>query len=193
MIDETNNESAEAGQQAPGPSLVDIMRNPTVEGLAQVLSRFDKGETMADMTGYPRANLEAMYTNAYNLYTQGKYAEAMATFGLLMTYNHLDRRYFNGFAACLQMQKRYQEAIKYYGLARMFEPRDLMPVLHIAECQLALLQLPQAQATLLYLREQIKDEKQLSALNARVDGVLALIEKNPATKKDNRGSQHAGN
>jgi type III secretion system low calcium response chaperone LcrH/SycD len=144
--------------------------------LAKLYKRLGDGEPLGSILGRPAISTEALYTYAYNCYTQAKYDDGLRAFGLLMAYNHLDRRFYSGFAACLHMQKRYEEALKYYGAASLLDPDDPAPVLHMAECWLALSRIEECRTALLRLRECIKGMDRHAALDRRIGGILALLE-----------------
>ncbi|HSY26391.1 MAG TPA: SycD/LcrH family type III secretion system chaperone [Burkholderiaceae bacterium] len=156
-------------------TLHELFRNPTADGLEQLLKRLGNGESLAALMGYPKVMLEALYTHAYNCYTQANYAEAMRAFGLLMTYNHMDRRFHMGFAACLQVQKKYDEAIKYYGTATLLDPSEPSPVLHSVECFLALKKFDEATNALVRLGSMLKGNQRFAPLLRSIDATLARI------------------
>jgi len=150
---------------------------PEVEPLESALAfikRLASGARLADMKGVSEATLEALYARAHALYTQGKYADAGQLFAQLVMHSHLDRRFHKGVGACLQMQGRHEEALKYYGVASMLALTDPHPVVHIAECLFALSRTEEANRALRFALGQIKGEAQYAALGERVQALLEL-------------------
>lgn len=80
--------------------------------------------------------LEVLYALAYAYVTQGKYAEALPIFSLLATYGPTRKHYLLGLALCLQMNKRFDEAVGIYSLAAVLFPGTPEIPLLVAECQL---------------------------------------------------------
>ena len=54
--------------------------------------------------------LDSMYGIAREQYVNGRHAEALAAFGLLCLYDHLDARHWRGLAACRQAARDYAGA-----------------------------------------------------------------------------------
>ncbi len=153
---------------------------PEVEPLETALAfiqRLASGIRLADMKGVSEATLEALYARAHALYTQGKYADAGQLFAQLVMHSHLDRRFHKGMGACLQMQGKHDDALKYYGVASMLALTDPHPVVHIAECLFALSRGEEAERALRFALGQIKGEAQYAALGERVQALLELSER----------------
>lgn len=111
------------------------VRHHTADQLMQYLSA---GGTLAELFGTPREHMEALYCHAYRLYRNGSYDQAMQAFSLLLERDQFERRYYSGFAACLQMSQRPADALKYHGMASMLDLTDPLPVFCSAQCLLAL-------------------------------------------------------
>ena len=94
-------------------------------------------------------------------------------FGFLVTHNHLDRRFHKAFGACLQNLVR-ADALKYYGVASLLDLTDPDPVVHTAECLLALSRDQEAARALRFALGQIKGEAKHAALGERVKALLEL-------------------
>lgn len=82
------------------------------------------------------ATMEAIYTQAYNLYNQGKYKESSYIFRLLMLLDFMTPKYTLGIAACLHRMKDYVNASNMYLLCAAFDPKNPMPHYHAADCYL---------------------------------------------------------
>jgi type III secretion system low calcium response chaperone LcrH/SycD len=96
------------------------------------------GGTVAALYGLDADELEALYALAYNLYNQARWAQALKLFSFLTFHDHLERRFHLGRAACLQMLKQHEDALRAYGLAYVLDVLDPMVSLRIAECLIAL-------------------------------------------------------
>jgi type III secretion system low calcium response chaperone LcrH/SycD len=165
-----------AAQTNTAATAVQAALAQAVEGnAANLLQLMSEEHTLAEMLGHSPELLEALYGQAYTLYRRKMYDEAMQAFGLLMTYDHTDRRFFKGFAACLHMLKRYEEAVLYYGLASMMDLTDPDPVLHSADCLLKLKRNEEATTALRCIRQQIEGQARYATLDKRVAGLLDLI------------------
>ncbi|THF57276.1 tetratricopeptide repeat protein [Pseudothauera rhizosphaerae] len=68
--------------------------------------------------------LELIYSLAYNLYTQGKYEEAVRYFSFLTVYRPTSTRFLKGLGAAQFMGKRYVEATATYSFVILLDPAD---------------------------------------------------------------------
>jgi type III secretion system low calcium response chaperone LcrH/SycD len=149
---------------------------PTIaQGLA-LLDYLMSGRTLGEAMGCSLQSQETLYHVAYTFYNQAKYPEAMRVFAYLLAANHLDRRFFKGFAACLHMQRRHEEALKYYGAASMLDLTDPEPAMHSAECHLALGGIEQARASLDYAMSQARADDKHRAFIPRLEAMLAFLD-----------------
>lgn len=82
--------------------------------------------------------MEAIYTQAYNLYNQGKYKEASYIFRLLMLLDYTTSKYVLGVAASLHRMKDYTNAANLYLLCSALDTKNPMPHYHSADCYLQL-------------------------------------------------------
>ena len=121
---------------------------------------------------------EVIYALACKFYEGGKYPQAMRSFSFLMTANVADARYFMGFAACLHMQRKYAEALKFYGAASLFDLTDPYPAMHSAECHLALGDNAQARSAIDYALCQARahQDEQLRECIPRLEAMLSFLE-----------------
>lgn len=81
---------------------------------------------------------EQVYEIAFGLYKGGKQKEALGMFRLLSQAcpNQYDYRF--GFGACLQLERKYPAALSQYEKCTLLDPSNPYPLVHIAECYLAL-------------------------------------------------------
>lgn len=137
------------------------------------------GHTLADTFGHMDEPPEKVHQLAHTYYTQAKYETAMRLYAYLMTTNHLDRRYFSGFASCLRKLGRNEEALKYYGFASMLDLTDPEPVMRSAQCYIALRNIPKARMSLDYALMQAETHEAHKKFIPRLEGLLALIGSEP--------------
>jgi type III secretion system low calcium response chaperone LcrH/SycD len=149
---------------------------------AALLQHMMSGQTLAPTVGHTPDTLEALYSLAYNLYSQAKYEEAMGIFSFLLTANHFDRRFFSGFAACLHMQRRYQDALKYYGIASTLDLTDPEPVMQSAQCYLALGNRAMARMSIDYGLIQARAHAHHRSHVSRLEAMLAFLDNEPAAQ-----------
>jgi type III secretion system low calcium response chaperone LcrH/SycD len=145
------------------------------QGIA-LLDFLKSGQTLGPVMGCSLEVQEALYHRGHTLYNQAKYDEAMRVFAYLMMANHVDRRYYNGFAACLQMQRRYSDAIKYYGVASVLMLTDPQPAMHMAECHLALGDHAQARTSIDYALTQARAHQAHHGLVPRLEAMQAFLD-----------------
>jgi type III secretion system low calcium response chaperone LcrH/SycD len=79
-----------------------------------------------------------LYALAHQAYQNNKYKEATQMFSVLCMMNHLERKYWLGLGASLQMEKKYTSALECYGLAVLLNYKEPDAHLYTAECMLAL-------------------------------------------------------
>lgn len=82
--------------------------------------------------------MEAIYSQAYNLYNQGKYKEASYVFRMLMMLDYVTPKYILGLAACLHRMKDYKNAANIYMLCSTLDATNPLPHYHSADCYLQL-------------------------------------------------------
>jgi type III secretion system low calcium response chaperone LcrH/SycD len=146
---------------------------------AAVLAHLDSGQTMSTAMGLSVKSQETLYSMAHMIYSQGKFEEAAPVFAFLVAANHLDRRFLNGAAACMHMLRRYPEALKYYVFSSLQDLTDPEPVMHSAECQLALGDRAAARQSLDYALAQARGVAAHSELAARMEAMLSFLDASP--------------
>ncbi len=82
--------------------------------------------------------MEAIYSQGYNLYNQGKYKDASYIFRLLMLLDYITPKYLLGFAACLHRLKDFKNAANVYLLCGTLDTTNPLPHYHAADCYLQL-------------------------------------------------------
>lgn len=146
------------------------------ENLAeQVADLLLMGGTLGDVYDYTDEDYEVLYALGHNLYSQGRYQDAMKAFGFLVIHNHLERRFVLAFASSLQMCKSYEEALTYYSLASVMDMSDPAPTFHSCECLISLGRIDEAADGLDMVIRQSGAEKH-APLKARAEALAQLIE-----------------
>jgi type III secretion system low calcium response chaperone LcrH/SycD len=121
------------------------------------------------------AELGSVHAIAYNLYTQGRFAEAERYFGFLSFYRPLDCRYLVSIGSCRQMQKNFSGAIESYSLATLLEPENPEPSLHVAECLLGLGEAEAARETLHMVANLCRLKGGHADVAARAEALQSLL------------------
>ncbi|MEJ2044097.1 MAG: SycD/LcrH family type III secretion system chaperone [Reinekea sp.] len=102
--------------------------------------------TLGQIKGMSKEEMEAVYTIAYNLYSQNHLEESEKMFRFLCLYGHLDKRNWMGLGACLQQQKKYEGAVQAYSYLAVLDVENPEPPLHAAYCYLAMNELDRAES-----------------------------------------------
>jgi type III secretion system low calcium response chaperone LcrH/SycD len=147
-----------------------------VARLNELVEYFGAGGTLAGLYGLNARELEAVYTQGYRLYNQGRWMEALQMFSFLAFQDHLERRYQVARAGCLQMLKRYEDALSAYGLASLMDATDPEVLLHMAECLLALRRRDDAQTALEAIAALTDGDGACAPIRARAAALCALIQ-----------------
>lgn len=121
--------------------------------------------------------LEVIYAMAYAHVAQAQYAQALPLFTFLSQYGPTRKHYLVGLALCLQMQERYEEAIRIHSLIGVLYPLAPEATLRVAECQLALEQIEAARDSLRLVMDVVRDHGAYAQLGARAASLLALTGK----------------
>jgi tetratricopeptide (TPR) repeat protein len=96
------------------------------------------GGTLGALRGCAADENEAAYTLAYNSYAAGRWADAATVFSTLVSLSPHEPRFVRGLASCLQMQGQHEQALGWWGLARLLESEDPVALFHGCECLAAL-------------------------------------------------------
>lgn len=121
--------------------------------------------------------LEVIYAMAYAHVAQAQYAQALPLFAFLSQYGPTRKHYLAGLALCLQMQARFEEAIRIQSLIGVLFPPSPEATLRVAECQLALAQSDAARESLRLVVAAAEADSAYSQAGARAASLLALAEK----------------
>lgn len=146
-------------------------------------THFSGSDTLQDACDLSEASIDKLYEQAYDFYTSNQGQQAVRYFGMLITINPFQQKFWMGLGASQQLEKQPQKALQAYALAALLDDRDPSPHYHAAQCYLAMgnkqdavkaLELAEAHASvhssLNAFRERIQNLK--AALQQRVKGVL---------------------
>lgn len=79
-----------------------------------------------------------LYSEAWSLYMKEDFEAAYPLFKWLTAFNPFDEKHWMGTGACLQMLKRYENALQAYAMAAICDKKDPLPHFHAYECYSAL-------------------------------------------------------
>jgi type III secretion system low calcium response chaperone LcrH/SycD len=144
---------------------------------SQVVDLLGHGATLKDIHGYTDEEFDALYALGYNFYNQGKFAEAMHAFGFLLMHDQLERKYYKAFGSCLQMLKRYEDAIRNYSMASVLDLRDPEPTFHTAECMVALGMTAEAIEALQMVLLDTKGKADYQVMHERAKAMIEVLGK----------------
>ncbi|PTX91918.1 CesD/SycD/LcrH family type III secretion system chaperone [Verrucomicrobia bacterium LW23] len=149
-----------------------------VEKLSSLLdSFFNNCSTLKDARGLSTENMEAVYSVAYSLYTNGKYEDAHKIFQFLCTFDHLERKFWLGLGGCRQMLKRYPQAVEAYAYAALLDINDPVAASRAADCHIAMGKLDEAESALTAAVEFSRGKPEFEKIYERSSAMLELVQK----------------
>ena len=113
-------------------------KNPDEDAIAKAIQEVMDGKPVYELAGWTEQQIKDLHRKAFNNYSEGNYPEALELFKALVVLNSTDSRVWMGYAGTAMMLKRYEDAIKAYGHASLFDPRRPEPFFYAMECHLAL-------------------------------------------------------
>ncbi len=78
-------------------------------------------------------DITLLYELAYNLYQTNDFVQAGEIFQRLVIAKPFEARYWQAFASCLHMQKKYQEALVPWSMWCLIDDTNPLPHFHAAE------------------------------------------------------------
>ena len=106
--------------------------------LANIISYLANGGTIAQANNMSQGYLETTYKTGYDQYTAGHFEEAAKVFQYLCLYDQWNPRNYLSLGACLQMMHLYGQAIQTYTFAFRMDADNPLPLVYMADCNLAL-------------------------------------------------------
>ena len=113
------------------------MKTITEDDIANTAHKFLDGATIKELKGITNAEMEAVYSLAFNFYRTGRYDDAEKLFNFLALFDHLNPKFWMGVGAVRQVRKDFPGALQAYGYASFLDLSNSKPQLHAAECFLA--------------------------------------------------------
>ena len=149
----------------------------SLEKLRVVVEQVMEGSTtLMDAMGLRTDQFEALYAVAYNTYMAGKYEDAAKLFGVLVAIQPFESRIFMGLGASFQMLQNYENAALFYQWACGIDQRDPAPMLHSAECFLAMKDFPAARSALTHTLKRADGNDACAALCSKAEVMLSNLE-----------------
>jgi len=150
----------------------------STEEISELIQRtLENHGTMKQIRGLTDTHMATVYALAYNLYQQERYQESHDLFTFLCLYDHLEKKYWIGLAACRQLLKRYAAAIDAFSMAAMLDVENPELPLHAAECHLALGNLEGAESGAFAARHWSEGRTGFDALRDRAALLLERVGK----------------
>lgn len=103
-----------------------------------VIDGIQAGATFKDMYSVSSDTMEAIYSQAFDFYQQGRLDEAESLFRLLCVYDFYNVDYALGLGAVFQLKKDYSKALDVYAMAYTISGGDHRAMLCAGECNLLL-------------------------------------------------------
>ena len=107
------------------------------EKFVEAANSIMKGEPLKIAKGIDDAQLNAVYSLAFSYYSTGRYDEALKLFKFLVMFDHMSQKFWIGLGSTHQMLKNYDEAIKAYAQASIFDLENPKPMYYAAICYIA--------------------------------------------------------
>lgn len=124
----------------------------TTELVESTLAMMTDGvTTMAEIKGISPEDLEGIYKIGHTYYMTGKMEEAESLFYMLCVISHTNPKYWEALGAVRQVRKEYDEAIKAYVAAALYDMNRPKPHYYSAECNLVLGDLDAAESGIVSL------------------------------------------
>lgn len=115
------------------------MAQVTEEDIKKAAQSFiNDGATLKELKGISNAEMEAVYSLAFNYYRTGKFDDAAKLFNFLAFFDHLNAKYWFGVGAVRQATKNFAQAVQAYAYSSFLDISNPKPQYHAAECFLAM-------------------------------------------------------
>lgn len=144
-----------------------------------MLKVLEDGMSPGEAMGFNKQTYDFAYDHAYQLFTAGKYKEALGVFVWLKTMQPTNYLYAFNIAACYHYTKDYDNAIRQYLMSALLEPDNPEPYFYVANCFLSANNEPCA---IMYLKETLartKDKPKYEEMNKlagmALDGLVHKI------------------
>jgi type III secretion system low calcium response chaperone LcrH/SycD len=108
------------------------------QAVSAIMKQMMGGATLAELAAIPPAEIEALYTEAYEHVQREEFDAAIDPLLALVISNPYDFRFQFGYALCLHQLGRTEDAAKHYGLAYVLDPSDAGCAFRLGECLAAM-------------------------------------------------------
>lgn len=143
----------------------------------KLLDNLANGGTLSDLYGLTSDDLEAVYGMARTLYKNQKYDDALTMFRFLCYLDHMEKKYWMGLGATQQMLKKYDEALKGYGMCTVVDIDDPRPQIQAGFC---LIQMGHKEEAIAALEGAILSADATEVTNLQARALLAKVNAEPA-------------
>jgi len=120
-------------------------------------------------------HVEALYALGYDFFHGKKYKEAESIFYLTCNLNHAEKKYWKALAVTFFLQKKYPAAQASYFTALMLDPTDVEMMSAMADCAIAMGNVPDADNLLAATAEMAHNYQQRSDLGERARALLEML------------------
>lgn len=158
-------------------SFTELTQEQASAQISEVQQWLADGGTLGDAMDVSQKQRDALYQFGHSFYGQARYTEAFKVFSMLVVYDHLNPRYLMALAGAAQMLGRYEEALQHYSTAALADVNDPTPIVHSADCLMALGRTELAHETLNLAVELSGDDEKHAAVKKRAEAVLAMLDK----------------
>ncbi len=152
-------------------------------GVESIMENVKKGMLPKNALGITDQTAEKMYSQAYQMYNQGKYEEAKRVFATLVLLDVTDGRYAFGLGASAHMMKDFDTAVSWYLKASLFDPDNPVPYYHTSDCYLQLNDPISALTALFCAVEKAGSKPEYSILKQRCEIIIETLKKLKPTDK----------
>lgn len=108
------------------------------KNLETILDAVNQGVSLKDIQGISDAQMDGLYSVAYDFYNQGRLDEAEKLFRFLCIYDFYCVDFLMGLAAVYQLKRMFQKAADIYAVAFAQSDFDCRPMFYAGQCQLAM-------------------------------------------------------
>ena len=114
--------------------------------IKDALEGISTGATLKDLWDLSDESLGVVYQVALSLYRVEDYRQAVTLFQFLCLYDHMEKKFFQGLAACQQMLDDYALAIDTYSYLSLLDAEDPQTPLQAGNCHMSLGNFAEAQS-----------------------------------------------
>jgi len=142
------------------------------ETMKMFFGSMKKGASPKEILDIQPETIEYFYSQAYRLYNQGKYQEALYLFQMLTMMDPGVPRHALGSAACLHRMGKYEAAGQVYLIAGPLDAENPLPFFHAADCYIKLKVYEIAEFSLQKCLELCGDKQQFALVKERASVML---------------------